>query len=307
MSTPLLSASQSAPSAARAAKRKFFLTVLSVVPFPVKLWAARKIAPNLVRYLPGNRAVEIPDYGGQFRMALNTRFPIETMMIVDNYEPITRLVVKRLVMPGDHCVDVGANVGGISVLIAANVGPTGRVLSFEPSPSTYARLRKNLSLNPQLNGRLTAVQAGLADKAGELRLVEDETVPGNAALYASGGTAIPVITFDAAVEEHAFGHVNFIKIDVEGMEYEVLLGARKTLEESQPVMYFETMTQNEDARGSPQFALIEQLLKPMGYHLFDVKRDGQLTGVSVNTHGDNTLAVPAQRVDEVRQRLSQSS
>jgi FkbM family methyltransferase len=304
MNTPLLNASQRPPSPARAAKRRAFLGILSVVPFGAKLWIARKIMPNLVRYLPGGRAVEIPDYGGQFRMALNTQFPIETMMIVDNYEPVTRLVVQRIVQPGHYCVDVGANVGGISFLIAASAGAGGKVLSFEPSPATFARLSRNIALNPSLTGRLTAVQAGLADKPGELRLVEDETVPGNAALYATGGTVIPVTTLDAAVAQHGFPRVDFIKIDVEGMEYEVMLGAAATLGTSHPVMYFETMTQNESARGSPQFALIESLLLPLGYQLFDVTRAGHITPVSVRNHGDNTLAVPGNRVEEIRQRLA---
>lgn len=306
MSTPLLSANQRPPSSSRAAKRKFFLAALSVFPFSAKLWLARHGMPNLVRYLPGNRAVEIPDYGGQFRMALNTGFPIETMMIVDNYEPVTRLIVQRLVASGDACLDVGANVGGISFLMAASAGVNGRVLSFEPSPSTFARLQRNIQLNPQLKGRLTALQVGVADKAGELRLVEDDVVPGNAALYQTGGIAVPVVTLDKAVADHGFDQISFIKIDVEGMEYEVLLGATETLKRSMPVMYLETMAQNEDARGSPQFALIEQLLLPLGYQFFDVRRNGELVGVSVNSHGDNTLAVPSHKVEPVRQRLSRS-
>lgn len=302
-----MSAFSATPSRARAAKRRLFVSLLAVVPFPVKLWIARRIAPNLVRYLPAGRTVGVDGYAGRYRLELSTDFPIETMMIANIYEPDTRLVVQRLVLPGDSCIDVGANVGGITFYLAASSGATGRVLAFEPAPNTFARLCRNIGLNPELTDRVVPVQAGLAERPGELRLVEDQTVPGNAALFEAGGVRVPVATLDHAVADYALARVDFVKIDVEGMEYEVLRGAVASLKTFMPVLYFETMTHHETVRGSPQFALIEQLLIPMGYQLFDVSPQGALVPAQAASHGHNTLAVPAIRLDEIRSRLSGTS
>ena len=304
MTTPTLSDRSRQLSPAREAKRRLFMRVLGVVPFAVKLWIARNIAPNLVRYLPAGHSVVIPDYAGRYRVRLSTDFPIETMMIVGRYEVVTRLVVERLVQPGDQCIDVGANIGGITFLIVARAGDAGRVLAFEPAPSTFARLRYNVELNPELNGRLVPVQAGLGERPGDLQLVEDHATPGNASLHAVGGVVVPVTTLDAAIVKHGLSRLDFMKIDVEGMEYEVLCGAKATLEAWRPTMYFETMVENDRARGTPAFALIEDLLLPMDYRLFDVKGHGSLVPATRAGYGANTLAVPASRVEMVRRALA---
>lgn len=303
MSTPALLAGPDQPSPARLRRRRVYLALLGLVPFPVKLWVARHVAPNLVRYLPAGRQVTVSGYARRFRVALDTRYPIEALMIANHYEPRTRRLVERLVRPGDHCVDAGANVGAITFVLAASVGDAGRVLAFEPGPPTYARLRRNVELNPELAGRVVPVPAGLADRPGELHWVEDANVPGNASLVASGGAVVPVTTVDRALAEHGFPRLDFAKLDVEGMEYDVLLGASHTLRTSRPLLYFETLPGGMTADGRTQFTAIEALLRPLDYRLFAVDKSGALVPATTDSHAMYTLAVPASRVDEVRQRL----
>lgn len=302
--TPALDASLETPTRSRQAKRRVFMALLRILPFSAKLWIARHLTPNLVRYLPGGRSVVVPSYAGRYRMQLSTDFPIETMMIVDNYEPVTRLLVERLVQPGNICADVGANIGGIAFLMAAHVTPGGRVFAFEPSPMTCARLRRNIGLNPGLSDVVVPIQAGLSDRPGELRVVEDYVVPGNASLDSAGGAAVPITTLDRVMFERKVPRLDFLKIDVEGMEFEVLLGARESLATSGPLVYFETLLQGDDSLGASRFARIQHLLQSHGYELFAVNRAGAMTPATVDAHADNTLAVPAARVSEVRERLA---
>lgn len=306
MPTPALAVSARSASPLRRAKRWLFIALLKPIPFHVQLWLARTVAPNLVRYLPGGRAVVIRDYAGRFRMELNTRYPIETMMIVGEYERGTRRVVQRLVEPGYHCIDAGANVGAIAFLMADRVGGAGKVLAFEPAPATFARLERNIALNPDVQRIISPCQAGLGANAGQLHLVADDTVVGNAALKSSGGVEVPIETIDHAFARSGWSRLDFVKIDVEGMEYEVFQGARATFAGCRPIIFFESMEENWRDRPASPFEQIEAQLKPLGYEFLEVHPDGRVVPASSVRHGDNTLAIPIERSADVRQRLLNS-
>lgn len=146
---------------------------------------------------------------------------------------------RQFLRPGDVVIDVGANIGAHTVPLARMVGPTGRVLAFEPVRLNFQTLCANLALNSLT--WVDAVQGGLGARDETLMIadvaMEAEGNYGALALAdLPGNRPVPIQRLDAA-----FTHpkLRFIKIDVEGMEAEVLTGARGVLATHRPALYVE--------------------------------------------------------------------
>ena len=140
--------------------------------------------------------------------------------------------------PDALTVDVGANVGTVTIPVAAV--STGKVLAFEPEPTNYADLCGNLNLNELSN--VTARQEACSDHAGkgEMKRVLSNN-PGMAQLSERESGPISVVTLDAAIDGRPVG---LLKMDVEGHERKVLAGAAKTIETSRPLIVCEVLKDN---------------------------------------------------------------
>ena len=136
--------------------------------------------------------------------------------------------------PGMTVVDVGANVGVYTGLFSKSVGPHGKVIALEPSPSNWRALCKAASANHWDNVELHQIAA--ADRSGHMGFECSVFNSGNNALSTgcpSGGVLeVEVAPLDAIV---AGRKVHFIKIDVQGWEASVLKGARQTLSVNRPL------------------------------------------------------------------------
>jgi FkbM family methyltransferase len=166
----------------------------------------------------------------------------------------------QIVKPGMLVVDVGANIGAHTVFFAKAVGPGGRVIAVEPQRILYQMLCGNLSLNAI--GNTFAQHAGLGSAPGSI-LVPPLNYGAN---FNFGGLSlgdfkegeqVAVTTLDAL----ALPGCHLVKIDVEGMEAQVLQGARETLAHHRPILYV------ENDRPEKSAALIA-LLFELGYRLF---------------------------------------
>lgn len=136
------------------------------------------------------------------------------------------------VNPGDVILDVGAHVGYYTLLFAKRVGPGGRVLAFEPSSDTFARLEENIALNGFEN--VTAVNAAASEQAGVATLnLAGGSNTGSTSMHAGEldwpSEQTRTIALESYLAEHAVGNVALIKIDVEGHELSVLRGLGETL------------------------------------------------------------------------------
>jgi FkbM family methyltransferase len=156
---------------------------------------------------------------------------------------------KYLCMPADAVIfDVGANIGSMTFRFAA-MAPEGHVYAFEPTDYAYARLLKNISLNPEFASRITPVQQFLADHnryPHEMKAYASWKVDGSAIQShpLHGGTiksaiSVPAVTLDHFCLEKGIESVDLIKIDTDGHEYKVLKGARKTIRHHLPHVVFE--------------------------------------------------------------------
>jgi FkbM family methyltransferase len=188
-------------------------------------------------------------------------------------EPETRNLVDRLLTSGAVMFDVGAYVGQFS-LVAAQLGYS-RVYAFEPTPSVFRQLQRNVTLNGCNN--VTCVSTALSDHIGTMRFY---TYPGSAdqnSLWPLHPTMarsfeVPVTTIDAVVSEQALERIDVIKIDVEGNELAVLLGAGATLKELRPTLIIE-ISRHQQAYGYSGFD-IHALLTKQRYNCFHIGAGG---------------------------------
>lgn len=152
---------------------------------------------------------------------------------------IIRLLTRGL---GGTFMDIGANLGNHSVLLAAGFQS---LAAFEPNPPTLARLKANLDLNGLLQdqGKVQVFGLGLSDGNAKLPFhAEAGSNPGASRFLDApeeGASLLETRIGDEIVEEGALGPVTALKIDVEGHEERVIAGLAKTIERDRPFMFME--------------------------------------------------------------------
>jgi FkbM family methyltransferase len=186
------------------------------------------------------------------------------------HDPLAALL-PALHEPRAACVDVGANIGWYALLLATAF-PDGLVYAFEPNPSTAAALDRNVALNGVQN--VVVRRCAVADRPGTATLFD--TGSGDSGKYSLRGGVhgvdVPVETLDEALAD-VKRPVSLIKIDVEGFEPEVLLGASRTIEAHRPHIVFESTPRwYEEKRSALRDAL--SVLEREGYRTYDVRADG---------------------------------
>lgn len=195
--------------------------------------------------------------------------------------------------PDPVILDIGANIGVHSLFFSEYAGPGGQVHSFEAQRIVFQALMGNLALNSIENVHGHRVALGSAP--GELKLPpvdytkpwnfggvslladspEPQFAPGTPeAAAADRGETVPMITLDSL----QFKRVDFIKLDVEGMEMDVLRGAARTLDVTRPLMQVEWMARD---RGQLPLYLLEHL----DYRLFQA--------------ANNLICLPVERAEQV--------
>lgn len=162
---------------------------------------------------------------------------------------------------GDTVLDIGANIGTHTLWFANRVGSKegGRVLAFEPQRLIYQTLCANMALNSVLCVDCKHMGVGSAQKIIKVPVL-DPDVKNN-----FGGLSIKEHEQGEDVAIVPIDHINlsrcdFIKIDVEGMEPEVLMGGLKTIYEHKPVIYLE-VDRDENNK------LIVEIMTSLGYEI----------------------------------------
>jgi FkbM family methyltransferase len=193
-------------------------------------------------------------------------------------EASTRFTMRHL-RPGDTFVDVGANVGYYTMVAASVVGPTGRVYAFEPHPRVAALLALSIK-SARLDDRITLSRVALSSSRGDatLYLPSDESNTLEASLVPSEigqGQAIrvPTLPLDDYAAEHSIKHIRLIKIDVEGAELEVLMGATSVLSQLRADAILCEFVPSRRRQAQEE---VLSLLTAHGYRSFFPQTDGSL-------------------------------
>jgi FkbM family methyltransferase len=199
------------------------------------------------------------------------------------FERATRKALARLVKPSAVVLDIGANIGTHTMLLAKLVGPSGRVISFEPSDFGVQKLRRNLGLNSALEGRTTLFHCFLAAEDGAAvpdkiyaswPLRDSEGLHQKHLGQAMPTNAAPSRTIDGILAELGDPPVQLVKMDVDGFECEVLRGATALLRHRRPIFVMELSPYVLEERGSSLDELLAFFV-PNGYRFFH-ERTGKL-------------------------------
>lgn len=229
------------------------------------------------------------EYLGDLEMHIDTRYLVERIAWTGAYEPELQHYIRRRLPAGAVALDIGANVGAVTLGLAKQAGPHGRVHAFEPAPPNRSRLAANLALNPGLARRVEVHPFALGTVPATLYWVEEPGNPGNGWLRDSGEVPVPVKTLDDVVPELDLPRLDLIKIDVEGMEEAVLRGGRDTLLRWKPALYFETLARFRN-EGTGHSSILDDL-RPLGYRFHRLHADGTPVPLAPGEWGSYTLAV----------------
>lgn len=189
--------------------------------------------------------------------------------------------LRNLVSQGMVVVDAGANCGIYTVAAARLVGPSGRVLSFEPGLEAYSILKKNIEINHFRNVR--AYRVALCDQDGQARLYHDKQGPVSFTLGSPKDTHakyedITTRNLTSVLREEGVSQVGLIKLDVEGAEELVLRGVESVLVRSRPKIILE-MNAGAAERLNLNPSGAWDLLKECGYRFFFLQDSGVLSEV----------------------------
>lgn len=148
---------------------------------------------------------------------------------------------------GDIVIDVGANIGKYSIHTGKLVGKTGKVFAFEPSKRPFELLCKSVKEN-ELEDTVMPIHYAVSDKEGKCKLYQSKNVPITSLIFklSDNYTEVETTTLDAFITKQKIEKIDWIKIDVEGAEYEVLSGAINTLKNNNIKLIFEVLTVNKD-------------------------------------------------------------
>ncbi|MDB5326708.1 MAG: methyltransferase, FkbM family [Phycisphaerales bacterium] len=187
--------------------------------------------------------------------------------ISKSYEQHFHEAIVGGVGPGDVVWDVGANVGLYTKIFLDSVGPSGRVVAFEPAPASAERCR---ALGPS-DERLKVVEAALSDAPGTANfdIVDDTAVTNRLSETASAGSHTVRVTTGNAILAETGVAPNSIKIDVEGFELHVLRGLSDVLARPElRTLFIEVHFALLEAGGVKDAPKqIEATLKPLGFEL----------------------------------------
>lgn len=165
---------------------------------------------------------------------------------------------------GDIVLDIGAYTGMFTVKASLRVGRTGLVVAIEPEPLTYAYLRWNCR---QLSN-VRFVPKALSNKQGQGKLYLSPVPGAHSMTYLhkpEDSILVDIITVDELVSELKLPGVDFIKLDAEGAELEVLQGAEKTLAKNK--LKLSIASYHALPNGRPEVPLLISFLERRGYEI----------------------------------------
>jgi FkbM family methyltransferase len=233
------------------------------------------------------------------------------LYVCGSFEPNEFALLDRILRPGMVFVDVGANDGYYTLFAARRIGAAGRVIAVEPSTRERVNLNRNIARNGLVNVTVIPAALGAACGMADLHLAQGVHSGHNTlGRFANDGVKaesverVTVRTLDEVAGEIGLDRIDFMKIDVEGAEAAVIIGARRVIEATQPLILLEISDKALRAQGSGARALIDTLRRDLDYQvgIFSAKSGRiELLGEGDDL-SSNVLAMPRDRVSEIAGR-----
>lgn len=182
-----------------------------------------------------------------------------------DYEAANFAFLRQAAKPGAVILDIGAHIGLFSVYASKLVQPEGSVFAFEPAPATTTVLHQTIAIN-QMKGNVIPVQAAMGAEVGELTFfVSDDEADNSNSLVSYkedrklNGIQVPVDTIDHFVTKQQLQRVDFIKIDVEGAEYDTLRGGLNAINRFKPLVILAIHPEPIEKKGDSLEAIYDML------------------------------------------------
>jgi FkbM family methyltransferase len=205
----------------------------------------RAAALQTIKQCVGRRPVTLHIWDGPLK-GYRWRFDASSNneVILGFWEHNMQSLYARYLRPGDVVFDLGAHQGFLAMLAAGLVGDHGEVHAFEASATNFSRMVDNLRLNGVRNCR--PVHAAVSDREGSVEF--SDTAHDNSNTYIRSSphfrdkptVQVPALSLDTYLDATTSRPPDFIKVDVEGAEFEALVGAERLLNTRHPLMYLET-------------------------------------------------------------------
>jgi FkbM family methyltransferase len=232
----------------------------------------------------------------------------EQVYRLGEYEPTVTRAIRGLLRIGDVAVDVGANHGWFSLVMALGTGATGRTHAIEPVPALAGALRRNLALNPHLDVDVHEMAVGAHEGELELHTFEDLS-HGHTSAATLGRDHYTTHLVPCRRLDDLVAHAALVKVDVEGYELEVLSGATKLFDGGRgPIWLIEANYETAAAFGRRPAAALSPL-EDHGYSIFRIENDGVFLDADVDAapHGATWLCVPEAHLHRVRAMVGKRS
>ncbi len=263
-------------------------SIISKLPITrIKLFIAR-ILFHLVKPIYGTQKRIIERSGIKFEVDITEGLDLSLFLFGNFQKHVSEN--KYIDFPDDAVIfDVGANVGIMSLHFAKKV-QNGKVYAFEPTHFAWKKLKRNLSLNQHFSKVIQLIQTFVSSeekKQSEIKAFsswkinkevgsEQHPVHGGKAMSTEG---VPTTTIDEFVKEQQIDRLDFIKIDTDGHEFDVLLGARKAIERFKPQIIFELGQYVMEERGIG-FVDYESFFSELNYTLSNAANNRKITNAN---------------------------
>ena len=211
------------------------------------------------------------------RFWLNPFYLIDREIIVrGGYELELLKFLEREIRPDAVCLDVGANIGQVSVFMGAMLSRGGAVHAFEPVPQLFGRLASNVEANA-LGDVVHCHQVALSDVSGVAEFScssQSEPNQGQGSLVSelaksSSKVTVQTARLDDFVRDTHLDRLDLIKIDIQGGEPGFLLGACETVREFKPMILMEVSPEDLSSLGKTSRDLLEQI-QDCGYDMWEL-------------------------------------
>ena len=202
------------------------------------------------------------------------------------WEPETTKLIKNIIHEGDVGIDLGANIGYFTMLMANLVGTSGKIFSFEPEPQNFEILQKNIKQNHLKN--VVANQSAIGDINGKIKLYLSNTNAGWHKVFpkqfidyevSDKNIDVKICSLD---KEFIDKKIDFIKMDIEGYEWNAIKGGKKILQEKHDVkLIFEFLPMALRANNVKPDTVLTYLLD-IGFHIYAIDENMRLLDFSID-------------------------
>ena len=250
--------------------------------------------------------IPVSDFDGSFYVSLRLSEHMQRRIFWLGYYNLQMVpYIRSKLGPGMVFLDIGANIGEISMVAAKCVGDKGCVIAFEPISSISDILELNITRNNlsqvvvERSGISNVVSSGIPiyKSCGQEQFEEENDGLGTIVCTESNRVPVEYIsttTIDYYIEAHEFKRIDLIKIDVEGAELQCLMGASNTLHRFKPDLIVEVQDSTANAAGYEARDILEYLAQ-FGYNFYRFERNGKTLPIDPASLGSvqNVLCIAA--------------